>query len=237
MADTYISADLGQLTDFSAISVTNVESYQKPYLVASDNREARFDPRDVVPVFEVPLIERMQVRYRKVLERLVEIQHHPSLLMRECETIIDATGLGQAVFEMAEEMGLEVTGIVITGGHEAHFKDGKYYVPRKELIGAVIVGVQERRIRVANLGEISDITKDELRNLRLKQKPLSASEAIEPDQASQHDDIVLSLGMGIWRAMQEHQTEMVYLDRLEDDNSAQIGGGSDYDIANWGLKV
>jgi len=143
--------------------------------------------------------------------------------------------VGNAVLEMCDEMELEVTPIVITAGQLASHKENKYFVPRKELITSLVVVVQERRIKIAQMGDITEIAKDELRNLRLKVREQTQNELIEPEHASQHDDIVLSLGMGLWVAMQEHSTEMVYLDRMEEDNAAQTPTHG-YDVANWGLK-
>lgn len=225
MANIYISADLGKLSDWTAISVVDVQRVQKPYLV---DVEDRFDARDSIPVYVVPHIERMQVRYRLALKRIVEIMRGPKMILKDMEVILDATGVGEAVLEMADEMELEATPIVITSGHTAHYGDGKYFVPRKEIVSALVVAVQERRIQVADLGDVTDQLKTELRNLRMKPRA-SGSEAIEPDKESQHDDMVLSLGMAVWRAQHEHTREMVYRDRMEEEQREVRG----WDVDGW----
>lgn len=234
MAEVFINCDIGRLQDFTAISVVWVKYYDRK-LVTGGVAETNYDPRDVIPVFEVPLLERFQGPYRQTLQRLEEIYNFPSLYLEEREIVLDATGVGDAVLEMGMEMNMEITPVVITGGDNARVGDDRWYVPRKELIDALVVAYQSRRIRVSPDidKKLTDQLTTEMNNLQIKRNPETARETYEAIMDAKHDDIAMSLSMGIWRGMQDHQREITYNEYLEDTKS----GYGDDELAAWGLPV
>jgi len=231
VADTFISCDIGRLQDYTAISVVQVKFY-KAKVVAGALPEWSFDPRDVIPVFEVPLLERFQAPYRQTLTRLQEIFDFPQLFLNEREIIIDATGIGDAVLEMAYEMDMDVTPIVITGGDQARYGDERFYVPRKELVDALVVAFQSRRIRVSpDLDDrLTAQLETEMNNLQIKRSPTTARETYEAISDLKHDDMAMSLAMGIWRAMQDHHREIAY------QETSDFYSQDTDDLATWGLE-
>lgn len=233
MADTYITCDIGRLQDYTAVGVVQVKFYDKE-LVTGHVPEVSFDPRDVIPVFEVPLLERFQSRYRVALQRLQEIYSFPQLFVCDREILIDATGIGDAVIEMAAEMHLDVTPIVVTGGDTAREGDRGLYVPRKELIDALVVAYQSRRLRVSpDLDpRISEQLDTEMNNLQIRRNPTTAKETYEAISDIKHDDLAMSLAMGIWKGMQDHTREVIY----QENTDHLFGTGRDVDWENWGLR-
>lgn len=233
MADIYVSCDLAQLQDYSAITVTKVRYLTTRAAVVDDDFGGRFDARDRIPVFEVTHIDRVQgIPYADVLKRCQLVLEHPNVL-RDPDTLapqdvmflMDASGLGQAVLEIAWRMDLEPVPIVITSGQGSHFADGRYHVPRTELISSLIVAAQSRRVKVARV-PLSEVLSNELMNLRLKVSRTTARETYEGYDANEHDDIVMSLAMSIWKAMQEHEEERIYANKIQNEKAR--------DTVNWG---
>jgi len=232
VAEVFINCDIGRLQDFTVISIVWVKYYDRK-LVTGGVAETNYDPRDVIPVFEVPFLERFQGPYRQTLQRLEEIYSFPELYLEEREIVLDASGVGDAVLEMGREMNLDITPIVITGGDASRMGDDKYYVPRKELVDALVVAYQSRRIRIApDLDpKLTDQLFTEMNNLQIKRNPETGKESYEAIMDSKHDDMAISLSMGIWRGMEDHQREITYHEYLDDSKSAY---GQD-DLASWGL--
>lgn len=231
MADTFITCDIGRLQDYTAITVVQVKFYDKK-LVTGGVPQLSFDPRDVIPVFEVPFIERFQAPYRATLMRLKEIWEFPQLYACDREIVVDATGVGDAVIEMAYEMDLDCTPVVITGGDAAHYTDDRYFVPRKELVDALVVAYQARRLRISpDLDRrLTDQLETEMNNLQIRRSPTTAKETYEAISEMKHDDLALSLAMGIWRGMQDHHREIAYQETW-DARPAY----NDDDLTTWGI--
>lgn len=234
MADTYITCDIGRLSDYTAISVIQVKFYDSK-LVVGGVPEVSFDPRDVIPVFEVSLLERFQAGYRATLQRLQQIHDIPALFICDREILIDATGVGDAVLEMSREMHMDVTPISITGGDNAHYGEDRFYVPRTDLIDALVVAIQSRRLRISpDLdSRLTEQLNIEMNNLQIKRNPTTAKESYDAMIDAKHDDMAMSLAMGIWKGMQDHQREITY----QENTDQHFGAGKvETDWANWGLN-
>ena len=76
-------------------------------------------------------------------------------------------------------------------------RDG-YRVPKKDLVGAVQVLMQNARLRVAaSLAEAATL-RAELQNFRMKQNAATAHESYEHWRDGDHDDLVLAVAVAAW---------------------------------------
>ena len=225
-----IGMDLGQLQDYTAISVVRVIETQTP-VTLEDNPNRRHKAYDKFMTYQVLHLERFKGKtYSQALDRVAIVMDHPSMFLDAKELILDASGLGQPVLEMAYSRDFDsVTGVVITGGEQARYNDGKYHVPRTELISCLVSVFQSQRITIAGDLEHKDILIGELSSLQVKKRP-SGHEAYESAKATEHDDMVLSLGMAIWLSEKQNTQERITEDAYEADD------GDSVDWDHYGLK-
>jgi hypothetical protein len=226
VSDYFLGLDLGQASDYTAIAVVNLDA---AYLAVARDRAARYDRLDAArkslfydgidlrvmereleeeklstipePVYEVRHLERMPLRtpYTEVARRVGVLMQTPPL-RQKVELVVDATGVGAAVVDILRDAGLYFKSVVITGG-ERESRDGDTHrVPKRDLISAAQVLLQNRRLRIsAALPEAKTLT-EELVNYRLKQNIATGHVGFELLREGQHDDLVLALCLALWVA-------------------------------------
>jgi hypothetical protein len=122
---------------------------------------------------------------------------------------IDQTGVGRPVVEMIRQArpAAKIVPVVITGGQTVTFEDGAYHVPKKDLVGALQVLLQSRRLQVArDLPEAATLVK-ELQAFRVK-ITAAANEVLEALREKDHDDMVLAVALACWYAERAHRPTM-----------------------------
>ena len=232
MGSVYVSCDLAQMQDYTAVTVMEIVADYEP-LTTPGAIESRFSREVRVPIRVITHIDRWQgMTYPKTLDRIVDILNTPRIryehdelgnelpFSNDVELILDATGVGQPVVEMAREMGLDPVAIVITGGHASRYDKakGSFMVPRIELLNSLVVDLQREQIKFADDLELADVLIRELMNLRVKENKQTGVESYEGWRDSENDDIALSLAMASWRASFEHTRQAVYADRIAEEN-------------------
>ena len=152
-----------------------------------------------LPSYDLPFLERFPLRtpYEVILNRTKEVMHNPLLSTKGCVLLIDATGVGNPVVQMFQELG--PIAVVISSGHVVNaLANGGYSVPKRDLVTSLQAVMQSRRLRIAS--GLKDIEKLKKEILGFKMKPPTRTGHIqfEAESETTHDDIVMSLAMGIW---------------------------------------
>jgi len=224
LASYAIGVDLGQVQDYTAIAVVGLD---ERYLAAWQAREeaydslsrARKDPHldevdlriiereiddgaDSVPepVYEVRHLERLPLgtRYPEVVCRIKALLNTPPLA-DECALAVDATGVGVAVTDMLRQAGLYFDSITITSGEKESREGSHWRVPKRDLISACQVLLQQRRLKIAALLPEAKTLTEELLNFRYKITQAS-NLTYESWREGAHDDLVLALSLAVWKA-------------------------------------
>lgn len=191
-----LSVDLGQVADYTAITITErVHTFKEI--------RSNLTPDILVSKYHVRHIERMQKPYTEVVERVKSLQKTPAL-KGENILLVDATGVGRAVVDLMRNEQMRPIAITITGGQQIIHRPDGYTVPKAELVTALQIVFQARRINfVDNDAAWKDygvpslaVVKDELKNFRAKVTKTAHAqfEAV----TGEHDDIVLSLSQALW---------------------------------------
>lgn len=172
-----IGVDIGQRTDPTALSVTEVETREN---------EAHFLARH---------LERLALgtSYPDVVRRLVEI--HETLSADGCDARlwIDATGVGAPVVDLIAAAGLPVTAVYLTGGEQERWDGGALYLPKLMLVSRLQVLLQTRRVHLPDTGEARALAQ-ELQNFEIRFTDAANVQA-GAFQTGSHDDLVVSLGL------------------------------------------
>src|SRR5262249_61794589 len=118
--------------------------------------------------------------------------------LRQAPLVVDQTGVGRAVVDMLRQTACGVIPVTITGGHATTVTgDGSYHVPKKELITALQVVMQGRRLQIArSLPDAATLVR-ELQNFQVK-ITAAANETFGVWRDGQHDDLVLAGALACW---------------------------------------
>jgi hypothetical protein len=175
-----LGLDLGQVSDYSA-------------LVALEQSE-RADTRH----YAVRHLERFALGtpYPAVS---ASVQHLVSRLPLTASClVVDQTGVGRAVVDLLRQsLAGQVRPITITAGHAVHWDGSSTHVPKRELVGAVQVLLQTRRLQISAKLRLAEVLKTEMQNFRVR-IVASAKEVFGADRAGQHDDLMLALALAAW---------------------------------------
>jgi hypothetical protein len=113
---------------------------------------------------------------------------------------VDITGVGRPVLDLLRKarIGGTIRPITVTGGHEARSDDnGGWLVPKKEIVSALQVLLQGRRLKVSQALPESPTLVQELLNFKAKVTTTSA-DSFEAWRENPHDDLVLAIGIAAW---------------------------------------
>jgi hypothetical protein len=188
----FVGLDLGQAQDFTALAVL-----QRPHVYPGD------PPARRRPDYALRHLQRFPLGtpYPEVVKAVLGLLRTPPL--PGCVLVIDQTGVGRPVVDLlADGLRDHVTcsffPVTITAGHEATVGEGGgLRVPKKELVAAVQVLLQSRRLHVARSLPDAPVLVRELENFRVK-VTASAHETFEAWRERDHDDLVLAVALAAW---------------------------------------
>ena len=187
-----ISADLGQANDYTAISILE--------RIITGNGVLGIDRRGERTI-NLRHIERMRgVEYPAIVDRMKQLYLSPALIDQTKAVVIDYTGLGRPVYDMMKQAGFywSLNAISITGGNDTTAGDRSYNVPKRELVSSLQIELQCNRLKIAKGIKEADALIEELSNF---QTAISANGHDTYNGANGvHDDLVMSVAMGVWLA-------------------------------------
>lgn len=187
----YIGLDLGQKCDFTAIAVLERRDPPKPHFLA---------PWTVQPTyFDLRHLERLPLGtpYPRVIEKVAKLTNHPTLKNR-CTVVADSTGVGQPVVDELRraQLGGNLIPVTISGGGQANRNGHGWTVPRRDLLSAVMLTLEDEHLRFAEkLPE----------RARLVAELMSLHAGPGRNRNNEHDDLVFALALATWRAKAEAQ--------------------------------
>jgi len=202
VGDISVGVDLGRKQDYTAIVGAEV--------IDGKNDE-----------FNIPLFERLQLGtpFRDAIGRLIEVRdwikkmqnkrdrergRFPSEIQRSSpiEILVDASGLGDPVVEEMRHRGLEITGVLLTGGNKCtkvKEKNGwALHIPKSALVSRLQVLAQGHRIHFTRESSLVENMIEELENFTLKVTS-SANLQFEPFTTGVHDDLIVATALAVWK--------------------------------------
>jgi hypothetical protein len=150
--------DLGQSQDYTALTI--VEMHEPPSTSVTF-RQTSIGLKVVPPEEPVQTRPNYDVRH---LQRYPLGTSYPAIVSDVCsllaraplhervQLIVDGTGVGRAVvdlFRRAPRRDFPLYPVIITGGDSETFVDGYYRVPKRDLVSAVQVPLQNKLLRFA----------------------------------------------------------------------------------------
>ncbi len=208
IVDYYVGLDLGQSHDYTAVAIVEKVTGAKGFDYGGKYVDVWLPEEETV--YNVLHLERFPLgtSYPKIVESIatrvlaLPIAGKGTVNggMPDRYMVVDATGVGRPVVDLLRDANVGDTLIPVTihGGNAVTNEDGYYNVPKRDLIGALQVLMQQKRLKVAEgLPEAKTLIQ-ELRNYRYK-LTASAHDTYNAREGT-HDDLVLALGVAVWYA-------------------------------------
>jgi hypothetical protein len=136
--------------------------------------------------------------YPQIVERVGAILGTEPLRGRRRSLVVDATGVGAGVVDMFVHARLYPIPITIHGGDTVHYQRPGYRVPKRDLVGAVQVLLQNERLKIVRSLPEAAILRTELQNFRVKIDPRTAHDSYSHWREADHDDLVLATALAAW---------------------------------------
>jgi hypothetical protein len=178
-----VGVDLAQSSDYSAISALEV-----------------IKRGDQPVVYHLRHIERLPLKtpYPEQIRRIVQVCTDIGTRFGSLPALsLDFTGCGAPVFDMLRGVySGSVTGILITAG-TTETRDGQIIrVPKKNLIGGLILALENRQLRISSKIPASEILLKELQDFVQRIDVETAHTRFEARRG--HDDLVMSLSIALY---------------------------------------
>lgn len=214
----YLGLDLGQAADYSALAVVE-EPIFCPQLGGWVSGGALTpELRDIYPrawhlwaaqaPTKPPLWLRSLMRYplrTPYPEIVADVVRRLGTAPRDdAELVIDGTGVGAAVVDMFRYSALPFKpySVIITGGVQQDFN----HVPKRDLIGALQVAIQTRRLEPSQHTKEIETFLSEMQTYAIKLTN-TGHDTYNARGDSQHDDLVLAVALAVWRRTRLNQGE------------------------------
>lgn len=182
---TIIGLDLGQANDYTAIVI--LEHVNEP-------------DRSIEEGFHVVHLERMRgVSYTKVTTHVLALYN--ALCSRgEVDLVVDNTGVGRGIVDTLTAA--NPVRINIHGGNAVTGEYREFGVPKRDLIGALVVAFESGALKIANGLELGPVLATEAVNLKAKITASGHTELKADWREGEHDDLALGLACAVWWAKQ-----------------------------------
>lgn len=178
----WIGWDVGQAKDYSAIAIMQKEGNR--YVVSHLER--------------LPL----DMPYPQQVESVFQKWHKKPLNTAEKTLVMDYSGVGRPVWDLACDRDLNPIGLSITGGDATTWLDDnrRARVPKKDLISNMQILAQNDRLKIAQGLKFGPVLAQELQSFKVKIDPRTAHESYGSWREGDHDDLILSTAIGLWYA-------------------------------------
>ena len=198
MNEYIIGIDIAKKQDRTVIVIA-----QKARDYLEDGRSISF-----MNVLDLQMIEKLSypdlARYIKRLDLNADLHGNNDLL-------VDSTGVGEAVCDMMEDIGLSPIRVMFTGGDTSRITGTRasngfmtrmqVNVPKNELVDTLKIALQERRLRIAEgIPFEQDIRKQFSHFVGVMSK--SKNMIYNNDSDDVHDDIVCAMSLVAWHFLQ-----------------------------------
>lgn len=180
----YLGLDLGQASDFTALAIGEK-------IEPSPDR-----PRDEYTLRLVHLHRwPLGTSYVSMAEELAAALSMPPL-WKNCALAIDETGVGRGVADLFDRLRVDIQRVTIVAGVQQTKVDRSFHVPKKDLIGLLLVLLEQRRLEIVrSLPEASTLI-GELSNYRQRRSPTGYQSFSARE--GEHDDLVLATSLSAW---------------------------------------
>jgi hypothetical protein len=202
----YIGMDLGQAKDFSALAVIEcVRTVKSEYNLPDYGNGVKTN--NTVEQLNCIHLQRWKLRtsYPSIVADVCEMINGLKPERTKCKPFlaIDATGVGAPVVDLfkRERINAQLVPVQIIGGTNVSEENGMTRVPKRDLVSVVQVGLQNRKLKIAESLQLAETLNRELQNFTVKITD-AANDVYGAWREGTHDDLVLAVALAVWKANQ-----------------------------------
>lgn len=199
MVKFVVGVDLGQAADFTAISVIERIPVFVDEMVYKRDTYPKMVKIEKPPYLHCRQLARAErgTKYPEIVRKTKTMLEMPQL--RGAVLVVDGTGVGRAVIDMFREAGLRPVAVHITSGTTAHFEDGYWYVPKRDLVAAAQVPLQDKRLVFTQDSPLNETLVREMQSFKIKITE-SANDTYGAWREGENDDLIFSVMLASWAA-------------------------------------
>jgi hypothetical protein len=135
--------------------------------------------------------------YHQIIDDVLDAADQPPL--QKSPVVVDLTAVGRGVLDRLRRGKVPVVPTWVTAGHAVQkVEHGGWQVPKKELVTAVQMALQTRRLKIAPEMSDADLLVRELGGFRLSR--VSTSDVDAEWRVGRHDDLVFAVALTCWYA-------------------------------------
>jgi hypothetical protein len=205
----YVGLDLGQANEITALAVL-----ERPRVELNTPTSLRRPTYALRDLRRFPL----GTPYPEMFQTLLKLLSNPPLVFPDTFVVADQTSVGSTVMGMLDDT-LQTKAtcwlckVTVTAGQAAGHQDGVgFCIPKKELVGAVQVLLQSRRLLVPRALPGAQLLVKELETFKMKVPLVRPDQMVDMWREGQHDDLVFAVALAAWFG--EHHLPGLY-DRPE----------------------
>jgi hypothetical protein len=179
-----VSADIGQVSDPSALAVIERPGHQPP----------------LQPTLAIRHMDRWHLgtSYLVIVEDICRFVERKEL--RDPVLTVDQTGVGRPIVDMLRHrVQCAFVPVTITSGAEPARDGGEWKVPKKDLVSTMQLLFGTQRLLIARGVKQEAVLLKELQNFKMK-ITAAANEIFGSWREGEHDDLVLAAAIGCWVA-------------------------------------
>jgi len=203
-AQFLVGLDLGKRQDYTALTVLAEREERERYRRTFEDRaQTEMALRWTFSEYWLQHLQRWQLgtKYAKIAADVAELTRRPPFRGTDTTLVIDRGGVGEAVYEQIEDEAgggpAALVGVSITGGKSVTSAGPSHYrVPKRELVAALQVAVQNEEIRAASELELWPTLRSEMESFTAEITE-TGHDTYEARQG-EHDDLVLALALPVW---------------------------------------
>ncbi len=147
-------------------------------------------------------LERFELgtKYTDIIQKVKQLLLREPIKRRLKRTrlLVDKTGVGAAVVDGFWQAGVRPISVTIHGGSNVTPEPHGFRVPKRNLVAAAQVLLQNGRLKIAESLPDAQTLKQELLNFRQKIDPKTAHDSYEHWREDDHDDLVLATTLACW---------------------------------------
>ena len=202
MGQYVVGIDLGQANDFTAISVIErlpqVVTEKKPVRMGADTF-MKTVTAEKPPHLHCRQLGRADLgtKYPEIVRKTKAMLETPQL--DGAVLVVDATGVGRGVVDYFREAGLRPVAVHITSGATAHYDNGFWYVPKRDLVSAAQVPLQDKRLVFTQTSELNETLVREMQAFKIK-ITAAANDTYGAWREGEHDDLIFAVMLASWAA-------------------------------------
>jgi len=237
----WIGLDVGQASDYTALAFLEIVDVPNPSMTERAIKKMKaLDVKAEPPKVQhhIRALERPPLRtsYDKVVEGVLERINQLGLgIHGQVGLAVDATGVGRGITDMLKKRirerqqerksdpTIRLKPVMVTGGHKPGFHEGYWNIPKRDLIHAGVIGLQNDTLRVSKNVKLRDTLIKELLNYRMTINTRTGRDAYEPWREGEHDDLLFSVCLAEWAARRWGDHDLRPIDLPPE---LRVGGGS-----------